>query len=90
MGRDRADPASHRRAISLGVRGEDNWGNATDQIPAGLTVMADREVKGLPKAVTITSGARGASIDGLCIDHEGEYRFSLLSPSGEVLAVSTR
>lgn len=74
--------------FSLGVRGEDEWGNATDQIPAGLTVMADREVKGLPKAVTFTSGARGASIDGLCIEHEGECRFSLLNPLGEVLAVS--
>ncbi len=72
----------------LGVRGEDEWGNATDQIPDGLTVRADETLSGLPQPATFKPGARGCSIRGVVADQEGTYQFSLLDSSGSVLAVS--
>ncbi len=74
--------------FSLGIRGEDEWGNASDQTPSGLTVQASEKLAGLPQSVTFAPGARGASIAGLRAGQEGTYRFSLLGSTGEVLAVS--
>jgi hypothetical protein len=74
--------------FSLGIRGEDEWGNATDQIPVGLTVQAEKEVDGLPSAVAYIPGARGTRLDGLRANQEGTYRFSLLDSSSSILAVS--
>ena len=74
--------------FAIGVRGEDEWGNATDQVPDGLQVEADPIITGLPKALAYASGARGAKIEGLVADKEGTYRFKLLGADGQVLAVS--
>ena len=74
--------------FSIGVRGEDIWGNASDQVPSGLTVHASQNVAGLPQPVTFTPGSRGAKIEGVRVDQEGTFRFSLIDPSGATLAVS--
>lgn len=75
-------------AFSIGVRGEDIWGNATDQIPSGLTLHASPILSGFPKPVTFAPDSRGAKIDGLSVDQEGTFRFSLFDASGASLAVS--
>jgi hypothetical protein len=74
--------------FSLGIRGEDVWGNATDQIPDGLTVVAHDAFPGLPRPVAAAPGVRGAKVEGLSIDRAGTYRFSLVDASGAELAVS--
>ncbi len=74
--------------FSIGVRGEDEWGNASDLVPDGLKVEADAPVSTLPQTVNFTARARGARIENLQVDTEGTYRFSLLNSAGEVLAVS--
>lgn len=74
--------------FSVGVRGEDIWGNASDQVPAALTLQASDKIAGLPGRISFQAGARGAKIEGLQADTEGTYRFSLLDGSNAVLAVS--
>jgi len=83
-------PTLRRRGevFALGIRGEDAWGNASDQTPQEVRLAADGPVDGLPDIVSLDPGARGTRIDGLRVLDEGTYRFSLLDSAGAVLAVS--
>ncbi|MEM7190570.1 MAG: DUF3604 domain-containing protein, partial [Pseudomonadota bacterium] len=74
--------------FTLGVRGEDEWGNASDQVPDGLRIHADGMIEGLPETVTFLPGARGTKIEGLRANESGMFRFTLLDEAGEVLATS--
>jgi len=75
-------------AFSLGIRGEDKWGNASDMCDATFGLQADGPVDGLPERVTLTPGPRGFRIEGLSIYEDGVTRFQLLGRDGEVLALS--
>lgn len=77
-----------KEPFDLGVRGEDDWGNACDEVPSGLRVTASEAIGGLPQAVRFESGARGARLTGLSAREAGTYRFSLLDSEGIVLATS--
>jgi hypothetical protein len=75
--------------FALGLRAEDRWGNATADAPgAGLRVVADGPVTGLPARIDMDPGARAHRIDGLRIAEPGVTRFHLLSGSGDELARS--
>lgn len=74
--------------FSLGIRGEDEWGNASDQTPEHLLLRADAEVAGLPASVTFVPGARGTRVNGLSIASPGTYRFEILTPEGDVVSLS--
>jgi len=74
--------------FALGLRGEDHWGNASDQCDARFTLRASGPVSGLPDTVTVPPGPRGFRIDGLSIAETGTTRFELLGPDGAVLARS--
>jgi hypothetical protein len=74
--------------FSVGIRGQDIWGNASDQIPPGLRLVPDGPVAGLPATITASPKQRGIRIDGLKITAPGTYRFSLISENGDVLSRS--
>lgn len=74
--------------FSVGIRGEDEWGNATDQLPSGMQLLADGVVEGLPASLTFFSGKRGHRIEGLRVADPATLRFSLLDASGEVVGMS--
>ncbi|MEM1396214.1 MAG: DUF3604 domain-containing protein [Pseudomonadota bacterium] len=74
--------------FDLGIRGEDEWGNASDQLPPDLIVEASGEITGLPRSVTVSPGSRAAKLTGLRAAREGTYRFSLLDASRDTLATS--
>ncbi|MFC3616134.1 DUF3604 domain-containing protein [Lutimaribacter marinistellae] len=74
-------------SFSLGIRGEDAWGNASDQTPSHLQVTG-AGITGLPQSVALEPGARAARVDGLRAEAEGTYRLTLQDVEGAVLAVS--
>lgn len=74
--------------FELGIRGEDQWGNASDQMPPGLRLRARPSVDGMPNRVCPNPGERGLRVKGLMARQTGTYRFELLTASGEVLATS--
>ncbi len=75
-------------AFTLGIRGEDAWGNASDQLPPGLRLVADGDIHGLPTEVRPEPGQRGIRVPGLHARQAGTYRFRLLSADGTELARS--
>jgi len=74
--------------FSLGVRAEDAWGNATDQVLGGLQLRASGPVEHMPESIAFQEGARAARLDDLRIQQEGTYWFTLLNTDGAVLATS--
>ncbi|MEM7376847.1 MAG: DUF3604 domain-containing protein [Pseudomonadota bacterium] len=75
-------------AFSLGIRGEDAWGNATERTPANVTLTADGAVDGLADSVACSPGARATRVDGLQVNAPGTYRFTLSDPENDLTAIS--
>ncbi|MEM6480778.1 MAG: DUF3604 domain-containing protein [Pseudomonadota bacterium] len=74
--------------FDIGIRGEDEWGNASDQTPSGLSIVASKDIEEFPRPVVFEAGARGARLKNLRISEKGTYRFSLVDPEGNVLSIS--
>ena len=74
--------------FSLGIRGEDAWGNATNQVPENLRLQATPEIDGLPDRIRTDPNHRATRITGLSIPTPGTYRFTLLTAQGDPLATS--
>ncbi|MEM7508115.1 MAG: DUF3604 domain-containing protein [Pseudomonadota bacterium] len=83
-------PSLRRRgeAFSLGIRAEDQWGNACDRVAAELVIEASRYVEGLPARISFPEDARGTRIEGLRIAEDGVTRFLLKDSEGDILAQS--
>ena len=74
--------------FSIGIRGEDVWGNASDQLPSTLHISANKPIDGLPASVTPRPGDRSVRLEDLKIGEPDTYRFKLATPNGELLATS--
>lgn len=74
-------------SFSLGLRGEDHWGNATGDFIGDLVVTADQPVSGLPGKFAFSSEKRGMMITGVSA-MQGPVRFTLATVDGRVLATS--
>ena len=73
----RAVTASLRRPnepFILGLKGEDTWGNPTDQARATLRLEADMPIENLPNDVVFDGGARGITLENLRVAEEGTLR----------------
>jgi hypothetical protein len=75
-------------AFALGVRAEDEWGNATGDHDATLRIVADEPVDGLPESVVLAPGRATARLEGVSVPGEGVTRFRLLDDEGRELALS--
>ena len=58
-------------AFELKIKGEDIWGNPSDQCDATFKVKSSRPVNGLPESVTLKPGAFAEIVEGLSVDGEG-------------------
>jgi hypothetical protein len=56
----------------LGFKGEDKWGNPSDQVEGAFTLRANLPVRGLPEAVSMRRGALATSIEGLSVAAPGD------------------
>ncbi|MEM6984919.1 MAG: DUF3604 domain-containing protein, partial [Pseudomonadota bacterium] len=72
----------------LGIRGEDEWGNASELTPDHISLAADGPVDGLPEQVHLPGGQRGTRIEGLSVAQAGTIRFSVVDPESGLTAVS--
>lgn len=76
--------------FALKMKGEDRWGNPSDQCDATFSVRAvgDVDVAGLPETVTFKPGTFATIIDGLSVTSPGEVAIELLDQDGNVVTTS--
>ena len=74
--------------FSLGIRGEDRWGNACGAINETLTLEASGPVDNMPGRIDFALGTRGLRIERLSIAEDAVTRFTLKDTNGAVLTVS--
>ncbi len=83
-------PTLRRRGetLRLCLKGEDRWGNPSDQCEQVFGLRANLEVEGLPAEVRFTRGHFAAVIDGLRVDSEGDLLIDLEDTEGRRVARS--
>ncbi len=76
--------------FALKMKGEDRWGNPSDQCDASfsLRVSGAVAVNGLPKSVTFKPGEFTNIIEGLALPSAGEAVIELVDANGNVAAAS--
>jgi hypothetical protein len=72
--------------FSLRIKGEDKWGNPSDQCDTTLKVQASAPVDGLPETVTIKPGEFFVEIPDLSVATAGDVTLELLHPDGSIAA----
>lgn len=72
--------------FSLKVKGEDMWGNPSDQCEGVFRLEADGVIDGLPDALTFTKGVFALSVDGLSVRNPGRVQICLRDAHGRVVA----
>ena len=71
--------------FAIKFKGEDKWGNPSDQCDAGFTVRASHPVTGLPQRVHLAKGDFWAEIPGLSVGEPADLAVEFLDDSGEVV-----
>ncbi|MDP1748960.1 MAG: DUF3604 domain-containing protein [Reyranella sp.] len=72
----------------LGFKGEDKWGNPSDQVEGTFSLRANLPVHGLPPGFSMRRGEAARSIDGLSMDQPGDLLIDVLDSGGRVLCRS--
>ena len=72
----------------LGFKGEDKWGNPSDQVEGTFSLRANRPVRGLPETFSMRRGEHAKSIDGLSAAEPGDLLIEVFDPDGNLLCVS--
>ncbi|MDP2707846.1 MAG: DUF3604 domain-containing protein, partial [Burkholderiales bacterium] len=72
----------------LGFKGEDKWGNPSDQVNLTVHFAANVKIEGLPERVTIRRGEYAKVIEGLRVHEAGEVSIRVLDDSGNPLCDS--
>jgi Protein of unknown function (DUF3604) len=72
----------------LGFKGEDKWGNPSDQVEAVFALRANLRVRGLPEAISLRPGEYAKSVDGLSVAEPGDLLIDILDQDGQILCVS--
>ncbi len=76
------------QTFKLRLKGEDGWGNPSDQCDDTFTLKPTRPVDGLPENVTFTKGEFAAAIDGLSVSEPGDLTIDLVNQDGSVVCTS--
>src|SRR3954468_22438472 len=72
----------------LGFKGEDKWGNPSDQVEGVFLLRPNRPIRGLLETFSMERGAHAKSIEGLSVGKAGDLLVEVLDTAGKVLCVS--
>ncbi|MEA2851563.1 MAG: hypothetical protein QOE02_1582, partial [Rhodospirillaceae bacterium] len=75
-------------SFRLGFKGEDKWGNPSDQVEGAFALRANLAVAGLSATFSMQRGAAATSIEGLSVAEPGDLLIDVLDPKGRVLCQS--
>jgi hypothetical protein len=72
----------------FGFKGEDRWGNPSDQVEGVFSLRASRPILGLPEIFSMRRGDHAKSIESLSVTEPGDLRIEVLDAGGRVLCIS--
>lgn len=72
--------------FSLKLRGEDLWGNPSDQCDATFQLRASAAVTNLPNSVTFKPGVFAVELPDLSVSETGDVRIELVDADGKAVA----
>jgi hypothetical protein len=72
----------------LCIKGEDRWGNPSNQCDASFKLRSSLTVNALPASITFKPGQFSQIIDGLSVDTSGELSIELLDDDGNPVTCS--
>jgi hypothetical protein len=72
----------------LGFKGEDKWGNPSDQIEGVFSLRPNHPIRGLPETFSMERGEHAKSIEGLSVGEAGDLLVEVLDTAGKVLCAS--
>lgn len=72
----------------LGFKGEDKWGNPSDQVEGRFALSANLPVAGLPTHVSMRRGQSAVSIEGLSVRQPGDLVIDVRDAEDRVLCRS--
>jgi len=75
-------------AFRLCMKGEDRWGNPSNQCDQTFTLRANMAVDGLPASVRFSPGGFSQIIEGLTVQTSGDLTIELLDDADAVVAAS--
>ena len=83
-------PSLRRRGgrFRLCLKGEDRWGNPSNQCDQTFDLRANMPVAGLPESIQFESGAFARIIDDLAVESAGDLVIELVDAEGAVAARS--
>jgi len=83
-------PTLRRRGqrFRLGFKGEDAWGNPSDQVEGVFTLRANLPVAGLPAQISMRRGEHAASVENLSVAEPGDLLIEVLGADGCTLCTS--
>ena len=76
------------QAFRLGFKGEDKWGNPSDQIEGVFSLRANRKVNGLPATFVMQRGEHVKSLENLSVAEPGDLLVDVLDAEGRLLCAS--
>ena len=74
--------------FKLHLKGEDRWGNPSDQCQGTFSLKSSAAVSGLPETVTFSKGEFSAAIEGLCINETGDVTIDLVTDGDQIVCSS--
>jgi Protein of unknown function (DUF3604) len=72
----------------LGFKGEDEWGNPSDQVAGVFALRPNRSIAGLPETFSMAPGQHSISIEGLSAATPGDFVIDVLDAAGNLLCSS--
>ena len=72
----------------LGFKGEDKWGNPSDQVEGVFSPRANRPIRSLPETFSMERGEHANSIEGLSVSEPGDLLIEVLDEAGTVICTS--
>ncbi|MDA7945936.1 MAG: DUF3604 domain-containing protein [Hyphomicrobiaceae bacterium] len=83
-------PTTHPadKPFRLSLKGEDRWGNPSNQVSANLHLNATPAIAGLPETVSFAPGAFAHIVDGLTATEPGVYWIDVTDDAGTPLCRS--
>jgi hypothetical protein len=74
--------------FQLRLKGEDLWGNPSNQCEGTFMLKPSSPVQDLPEMVTFTKGEFYVTIDGLKVTETGDVTIDLVDSAGEIVCTS--
>lgn len=74
--------------FKLRLKGEDRWGNPSNQCDGTFKLVPSRPVNGIPDRVTFTKGEFSAIIEGLSVAEPGDLTIDLVDDEGITVCTS--